>query len=136
MLEELNQLVFEANLGLQQNGIVILTWGNVSAIDREQGLVVIKPSGVDYAAMQPTDMVVTDLDGNMVEGKLNPSTDLPTHLELYKAFEAIGGVAHTHSPHATAFAQAGRDIPFLGTTHADHFYGPVPFTLPRTTDHV
>lgn len=136
MLEELKQLVFEANLGLQQNGIVILTWGNVSAIDRQKGLVVIKPSGVDYAAMRPDDMVVTDLDGNVAEGKLNPSTDLPTHLELYKAFEAIGGVAHTHSPHATAFAQAGRDIPFWGTTHADHFYGSVPCTRPLTSAEV
>lgn len=114
--------------------MVIFTWGNVSAVDRERGLVAIKPSGVDYAVMKPEDIVIVDREGNRVEGAYNPSTDLPTHLELYKAFPHIGGVAHTHSASATAWAQAGRDIPCYGTTHADYFYGPVPCTRMLTQE--
>lgn len=126
MLEELKKRVYEQNLRLKENGLVILTWGNVSGIDREKGLVVIKPSGVSYSSMKESDMVVTDLEGNVVEGDLRPSSDLATHLELYKRFPKIGGVVHTHSTHAVAFAQAGRDLPPYGTTHADTFYGEVP----------
>lgn len=132
MLEELKKIVCEANLQLVEHKVVIFTWGNVSGIDREKGLVVIKPSGVDYSNMTPDDMVVTDLDGNVVEGHYKPSTDLPTHLELYKAYSDIGGVVHTHSINATAWAQAGRDIPFYGTTHADYFYGAIPCTRQLT----
>ena len=128
MLEELKQKVFEANLELPKHGLVIFTWGNVSGIDREKGLVVIKPSGVDYDKMTAEDMVVTDLDGKVVDGKLKPSSDLMTHLEFYKNFPNIGGVVHTHSINAVAWAQAGKDIPALGTTHADYFYGPIPCT--------
>lgn len=128
MLEQLKQRVFEQNLALVKHGLVILTWGNVSAIDRDTGWVVIKPSGVDYAAMKAEDMVVVDLDGNVVEGKYRPSSDTPTHLALYKAFNNIGGVVHTHSAYATAYAQAGRSITAYGTTHADAFYGDVPCT--------
>ena len=126
MLEELKKAVYEANMELPRRNLVTYTWGNVSGIDRAAGLFVIKPSGVDYEKLTPDGMVVMDLDGNRVEGTLNPSSDTPTHLELYKAFEKIGGIVHTHSPHATAWAQAGRDVPCYGTTHADYFYGPVP----------
>ena len=128
MLEELKEKVCKANLDLVKHGLVLFTWGNVSAIDRESGLVVIKPSGVSYDGMKPSDMVVVDLEGKVVEGDLNPSSDTPTHLVLYKAFPEIGGVVHTHSTFATAWAQAGRDIPVLGTTHADYFYNDIPCT--------
>ena len=128
MLEELRQKVWEQNLRLNDLGLVLFTWGNVSAIDRQSGLVVIKPSGVLYETMRPEDMVITDLDGNVVEGHLRPSSDLPTHLALYAADPEIGGVVHTHSPWAVAFAQAGKDLEPLGTTHADYFHGPVPCT--------
>jgi len=128
MLEELKSEVCAANLALKREGLVILTWGNVSAIDRSRGLVVVKPSGVPYERMTPADMVVVDLDGNLVEGSLRPSSDLPTHLALYLAVAEIGGVVHTHSTHATAWAQACRPIPNLGTTHSDHFHGSVPVT--------
>lgn len=132
MLEKLKEEVYKANLDLVRHHVVIFTWGNVSAVDRESGLVVIKPSGVDYASMKTEDMVVVDMDGKKIEGELNPSTDLPTHLELYRAFHRIGGVVHTHSVNAAAWAQAGRDIPCYGTTHADYFYGPVPCTRALT----
>ena len=128
MLEELKNKVLEANLDLVRQGLVIYTWGNVSGIDRATGLDVIKPSGVSYDDMKASDMVVVDLDGKVVDGDLNPSSDTPTHLVLYRAFHEIGGVVHTHSTFATAWAQAGRDIEPLGTTHADYFYGPVPCT--------
>jgi L-ribulose-5-phosphate 4-epimerase len=128
MLEELKKIVCEANLELPKYGLVTFTWGNVSAIDRETGLVVIKPSGVDYDGMQPEDMVVVDLDGKVVEGKYKPSSDTPTHVALYKAFPALGGIVHTHSRWATTFAQAKMDIPALGTTHGDYFYGSIPCT--------
>ncbi|NLM84183.1 MAG: L-ribulose-5-phosphate 4-epimerase [Clostridiales bacterium] len=136
MLEELKERVYRANLELVRLGLVIFTWGNVSAIDRESGLVVIKPSGVEYDEMKPEDMVVTDLDGNVVDGKLRPSSDTPTHLELYKAFPNIGGVVHTHSRYATAFAQAGRSLPAYGTTHADYFLGDVPCTRAMTEEEI
>ena len=126
MLEELKKKVYEANILLPKYGLVTFTWGNVSAIDRESGLFVIKPSGVDYETMAPDDMVVMDLNGNKVEGKLNPSSDTPTHVEIYKAFKEVGGVVHTHSSYATSWAQAGRSIPCYGTTHADYFYGEIP----------
>ena len=126
MLEELKQKVYEANMDLPRYGLVTFTWGNVSAIDREKGLFVIKPSGVEYDRLQPEDMVVMDLEGNKVEGKYNPSSDTATHLELYKAFPEIGGVVHTHSSYATSWAQAGRGISCYGTTHADYIYGGVP----------
>lgn len=126
MLEELKQLVYEANMDLPKYGLVTFTWGNVSAIDREKGLFVIKPSGVEYDKLTPEDMVVMDMDGNKVEGRYNPSSDTATHLELYKAFPEIGGVVHTHSSYATSWAQAGRSIPCYGTTHADYIYGEVP----------
>ena len=126
MLEALKETVCEATLELSRRGVVLYTWGNVSGIDRARGLVVIKPSGVPYQGMQPSDMVVVDLEGRIVEGTLRPSSDTPTHLELYKAFPEIGGVVHTHSTHAVVFAQAGMEIPPLGTTHADYIYGPVP----------
>ena len=133
MLEELKQKVYQANLDLVKHGLVIFTWGNVSGIDREKGLVVIKPSGVSYDEMKASDMVVVDLKtGKVVEGDLNPSSDTPTHLVLYRAFPEIGGVVHTHSTYATAWAQAGRDIEPLGTTHADYFHGPVPCTPDMT----
>ena len=128
MLEKLKNDVFNANLELVENGLVIHTWGNVSGRDRESGLIVIKPSGVRYSLMTPGDMVVIDLEGIVVEGKFKPSTDAPTHLLLYKAFISVGGVVHTHSSFATSWAQAGRAIPPFGTTHADHFYGEVPCT--------
>lgn len=126
MLQELKRQVYEANMLLPKYGLVTFTWGNVSAIDRESGLFVIKPSGVEYESMKPEDMVVMDLNGNRVEGKLRPSSDTPTHLELYKAFPEIGGIVHTHSSYATSWAQAGRSIPCYGTTHADCIYGEVP----------
>ena len=128
MLEALKEKVCKANLDLVKHGLVLFTWGNVSAIDRESGLVVIKPSGVSYDNMKPADMVVVDLDGKVVEGDLRPSSDTPTHVELYKAFPNIGGVVHTHSTYATAWAQAGRDIPNIGTTHADYFHDDIPST--------
>ena len=133
MLEQLKKDVCAANLELAARGVVIYTWGNVSGIDREKGLVVIKPSGVDYDGMEPEDMVVVDLmTGKTVEGKWNPSSDTKTHLELYRRYPAIGGITHTHSVNAVAFAQAGMDIPALGTTHADYFYGAVPCTRSLT----
>ncbi|MBP5606762.1 MAG: L-ribulose-5-phosphate 4-epimerase [Lachnospiraceae bacterium] len=137
MLEELKKEVYEANMLLPKYKLVTFTWGNVSGIDREKGLVVIKPSGVDYEIMKPEDMVVLDLkSGEKVEGKMNPSSDTPTHLELYRAFENIGGVVHTHSPYATSWAQAGRDIPCYGTTHADYFYGAIPCLRVLTKDEI
>lgn len=136
MLEDIKQKVLEANLLLPKYGLVVFTWGNVSGIDRENGLVVIKPSGVDYDIMKAEDMVVTDLDGNVVEGKLKPSSDLATHLEFYKHFKDIGGVVHTHSVNAVAWAQAGKDIPALGTTHGDYFYGQIPCTRLMTDDEI
>ena len=136
MLEKLKQTVWKENLRLKELGLVLFTWGNVSAIDRETGLVVIKPSGIPYETMQPEDMVVTDLEGNVVEGTLRPSSDLPTHLALYAADPDIGGVVHTHSPWAVAFAQAGRDLPPLGTTHADYFHGPVPCTRDMAAEEI
>ena len=132
MLEALKQIVFQANLNLVKHGLVIFTWGNVSAIDREKGLVVIKPSGVSYDDMKADDMVVVDLEGRVVEGKLKPSSDTATHLVLYQSFPNIGGVAHTHSTFATAWAQAGKDIPNIGTTHADYFKDDIPCTRPMT----
>ncbi len=132
MLKKLKKLVCEANLLLPEYGLVTFTWGNVSAIDRERGLVVIKPSGVPYEGMTPEDMVTVDLEGNIVEGKWKPSSDTPTHLEIYKAFPACGGIVHTHSRWATSFAQAGRDIAVLGTTQGDYFYGAIPCTRPMT----
>ncbi len=136
MLEKLKEEVFKANIDLVKLDMVVFTWGNVSAIDREKGLVVIKPSGVSYDDMKVSDMVVVDLDGNVVEGDLKPSSDTPTHLVLYKAFKNIGGVVHTHSRWATSWAQAGRSIPALGTTHADYFYGEIPCTRKLTSKEV
>lgn len=126
MLEELKIKVYEANMELPKRGLVTYTWGNVSGIDREKGLFVIKPSGVEYDELKPEDLVVMDLKGNQVEGDMNPSSDTKTHLVLYNKFPTIGGIVHTHSPYAVAWAQAGRDIPAYGTTHADYFYGPIP----------
>lgn len=137
MLEELKEKVCEANLELVRRGVVIYTWGNVSGIDRDSGLVVIKPSGVDYSGMTADDMVVVDLNtGETVEGRWRPSSDTKTHLELYRAFPGIGGVSHTHSVNAVAFAQAGMDIPALGTTHADYFYGDIPCTRELSAEEV
>ena len=136
MLETLKQQVLEANLLLPKYGLVTFTWGNVSAIDRETGLVVIKPSGVPYEDMTADDMVVVDLSGKVVEGKWRPSSDTPTHVELYKAFPSIGGVCHTHSSYATSWAQAGRGVPCYGTTHADYFYGDVPCLRCLTKDEI
>lgn len=132
MVEELKEKVFKANLDLVKHGLVIFTWGNVSAIDREKGLVVIKPSGVSYETMKASDMVVLDLQGNILEGTLKPSSDTPTHLVLYNAFPEIGGIVHTHSTYATSWAQAGRDIPNIGTTHADYFSDAIPCTRQMT----
>lgn len=126
MLEALKEQVYLANMELPKRHLVTYTWGNVSGIDREQGLFVIKPSGVDYDVLRPEDMVVMDLQGNKVEGKLNPSSDTKTHLVLYNAFPEVGGIVHTHSPYAVAWAQAGEDLPCYGTTHADYFYGSIP----------
>jgi len=128
MLADLKETVWKANLELAKSGLIILTFGNVSGIDRRKGIVAIKPSGVDYDAMKSDDIVLVDLEGNVVEGWLNPSSDTPTHVEIYKAFPQVGGVAHAHSPYATMFAQARREIPCFGTTHADAFHGPVPVT--------
>ncbi|MDO5001630.1 MAG: L-ribulose-5-phosphate 4-epimerase [Eubacteriales bacterium] len=136
MLEKLKQEVLEANLLLPEYGLVTFTWGNVSGIDRESGLVVIKPSGVPYKGMSVEDMVVVDLDGNRVEGKWKPSSDTPTHVELYKAFPECGGIVHTHSRWATTFAQAGLDIPAMGTTQADYFYGDIPCTRMLTPEEI
>ena len=132
MLDELKQQVLEANLLLPKYGLVTFTWGNVSGIDRESGLVVIKPSGVPYDGMTVEDMVIVDLDGKVVEGKWKPSSDTPTHVVLYKAFPQCGGIVHTHSRWATTFAQAGMEIPAMGTTQADYFYGAIPCTRPMT----
>ena len=136
MLEELKQRVYEANMQLPKHGLVTFTWGNVSEIDRESGIFAIKPSGVDYEKLTPEDMVLMDLDGNKVEGKYNPSSDTPTHLELYKAFPKIGGIVHTHSPWATSWAQAGRGIPCYGTTHADYMYGEIPCVRNLTKEEI
>lgn len=130
LLEELRKEVLEANLELVRKGLVLYTFGNASGFARREGLIVIKPSGVPYESIEPADLVISDLQGNIVEGKLRPSSDLPTHLVLYRAFPELGGVAHTHSEYATAWAQAGRAIPCFGTTHADYFHGPVPITEP------
>ena len=135
MLEELKEKVFKANLDLVKHNLVIFTWGNVSGIDRENGLVVIKPSGVEYDVMKASDMVVVDLmTGKVVDGELNPSSDTPTHLVLYRAFPEIGGIVHTHSTYATAWAQTGLDIPNIGTTHADYFHDSIPCTNDMTED--
>lgn len=136
MLKELKREVYEANMLLPKHKLVTFTWGNVSGIDRDKGLFVIKPSGVPYKELSPDDMVVMDLDGSKVEGKLNPSSDTPTHMELYKRFESVGGIVHTHSRWATIWAQAGRDIPPYGTTHADYIYGEVPCTRSLTEEEV
>ena len=136
MFEKLKEEVWKANLDLVKYGLVIFTWGNVSGIDRKQGMVVIKPSGVSYDAMTPSDMVVLDLYGKVVEGKLKPSSDAPTHLVLYRQFLNIGGIVHTHSEWATSWAQAGRGIPAVGTTHADYFYGEVPCTRKMTKEEI
>ncbi len=132
MLEGLKKEVYDANMELVHKGMVIYTWGNVSGIDRENGLVVIKPSGVDYASMKPEDMVVVDLDGNVIEGHYKPSSDTPTHLVLYKQFSDMGGVVHTHSTWSVTFAQAGMSVPAFGTTHADYFFGDIPCTRELT----
>ncbi|MET3558878.1 L-ribulose-5-phosphate 4-epimerase [Streptococcus rupicaprae] len=126
MLEALKEAVFQANLELPKRDLIKYTWGNVSAVDRESGLFVIKPSGVDYDIMTADDMVVCDFDGNVIEGKLRPSSDMPTHAVLYKTYDSIGGIVHTHSPWAASWAQSGQDVPAMGTTHADTFYGTVP----------
>ena len=136
MLEELKQKVYEANMELPRRGLITYTWGNVSGIDREKGLFVIKPSGVDYDVLKPSDMVVMDLEGNKVEGEMNPSSDTATHVELYNGFKEIGGIVHTHSPHATAWAQAGRALPCYGTTHADYFYGEIPCARNLTAEEI
>ena len=136
MLEELKQQVYEANMKLPAYGLVTFTWGNVSGIDRDKGLFVIKPSGVEYDKLKPEDMVVMNLLGEKVEGKYHPSSDTPTHLELYKAFEEIGGIVHTHSSYATSWAQAGRSIPCYGTTHADYIYGEIPCARSLSRDEI
>ena len=136
MLEELKKKVYEANMELPARGLVTYTWGNVSGIDREKGLFVIKPSGVEYEELKPEDLVVMDLQGNKVEGDLNPSSDTKTHLVLYNAFPEVGGIVHTHSTFAVAWAQAGRDVEAYGTTHADYFYGPVPCARNLTTEEI
>ncbi len=136
MLSELKNKVYEANLELVKHGLVIFTWGNVSGIDRSKGLAVIKPSGISYEKMKVKDMVVVNLDGQIVEGNLKPSSDTPTHLVLYRKFEHIGGVAHTHSEWATSWAQAGMGIPAIGTTHADYFYGEIPCTRKMTDNEI
>lgn len=132
MFEELKREAYESNVALPRHGLINLTFGNASAIDRSKGVFAIKPSGVDYAVLRPDDMVVVDLEGNKVDGRLNPSSDTPTHRKLFLAFPGVGGVVHTHSSHATAFAQAGRSIPIFGTTHADYFNGEVPVTRKMT----
>lgn len=136
MLEQLKREVYKANMALPRSGLVLFTWGNVSGIDRTRGLVVIKPSGVPYETLQPEQMVVTDLDGTVIEGQLRPSSDLETHLELYRSFPTIGGITHTHSLYATSFAQARLEILPLGTTHGDYFDGAVPCTRPMTPEEI
>ena len=136
MLEELKKRVFEQNISLVKHGLVVLTWGNVSAKDEETGLVVIKPSGVPYNTMKVEDMVVVDIEGNVIEGRYRPSSDLPTHLYLYKQYTTLGGIVHTHSTYATAFAQSGREITAYGTTHADAFYGNVPCARELTDEEI
>ena len=136
MLEQLKEAVLRANLELPKKNLVTYTWGNVSGIDREKGLVVIKPSGVPYEELKAEDMVVLDLEGNKVEGDMRPSSDTPTHIALYKAYPELGGIVHTHSRYATIWAQAGKSIPPLGTTHADYFYGPIPCTRPLTQEEI
>lgn len=136
MFAELRREAYEANLALQRNGLINLTFGNASAVDRRRGVFAIKPSGVSYDAMKPEDIVIVDLEGNRIDGALNPSSDTPTHRHLYLAFPGIGGVVHTHSSHATAFAQAGRPIPIFGTTHADYFNGDVPVTRKMTKEEI
>lgn len=136
MLEQLKQQVYEANMELPRRGLITYTWGNVSGIDRESGYFVIKPSGVNYDVLSPDDMVVMDLNGNKIEGRYKPSSDTPTHAELYRKYGDIGGVVHTHSPEAVAWAQAGRDIPLYGTTHADYFFGPIPCTRSLTPEEI
>lgn len=136
MLEELKKRVFEQNIALVKHGLVVLTWGNVSAKDEETGYVVIKPSGVPYDVMKSEDMVIVDIEGNVIEGRYRPSSDLPTHLYLYKQYPTLGGIVHTHSTYATAFAQSGREITAYGTTHADAFYGNVPCTRELTVDEI
>ena len=136
MLEKLKEEVYKANMDLPKYGLVTFTWGNVSGIDRESGYFVIKPSGVDYDALSPDDMVVMDLEGNKIEGRYKPSSDTATHIELYKKYEEIGGIVHTHSPEAVAWAQAGRDIPLYGTTHADYFFGPIPCARNLTPEEI
>ena len=136
MLEALKEQVLKANLQLVEHRLVTFTWGNVSGIDRDKGLVVIKPSGVKYSELRAEDLVVLNLDGEVVEGKLKPSSDTPTHLYLYKEFQTIGGIVHTHSPWATSWAQSGRDIPSLGTTHADYYHGDIPCTREMRADEI
>ena len=136
MLEKLKEQVLQANLDLVEQGLVIFTWGNVSGIDREKGMVVIKPSGISYKKMKPKDLVVMNLYGQVIEGNMKPSSDTPTHLVLYRQFENIGGVVHTHSEWATSWAQAGMGIPAVGTTHADYFYGEIPCTRKMTKQEI
>jgi len=136
MLKDLRDAVYEANMDLPKRGLVVYTWGNVSGVDRDKGLIVIKPSGVEYDELKPEDLVIVDFDNKIVEGKMNPSSDTKTHVELYKSFPTVGGIVHTHSPHAVGWAQAGRDIPCYGTTHADYFYGSVACTRNLTKEEV
>jgi L-ribulose-5-phosphate 4-epimerase len=136
MLEELKQRVYQANMDLVKNGLVLFTWGNASGMDKDAGLFVIKPSGVSYDVLRPEDMVVVDLKGDVVEGKYRPSSDTATHLEIYKHFPSVGGIVHTHSTYATSWAQAGRSIPCYGTTQADYFYGDIPCTRSMTVDEI
>ncbi|HLQ98445.1 MAG TPA: L-ribulose-5-phosphate 4-epimerase AraD, partial [Candidatus Dormibacteraeota bacterium] len=136
MLTELKKKVYKANMFLPEYNLITFTWGNVSGIDREKGLIVIKPSGVEYDELTPENMVVVNFDGEVVEGDLNPSSDTATHIELYKAFPDIGGIVHTHSPWAVSFAQAGLDIPAAGTTHGDYFYGSIPVTREMKKDEI
>ena len=136
MLEQLKKEVYEANMELPRRGLITYTWGNVSGRDAETGYFVIKPSGVDYDKLTPEDMVVVDLEGTVVEGKYRPSSDTPTHIELYKKYPEIGGIVHTHSPEATSWAQAGRSIPLYGTTHADYFFGPIPCARSLTKEEI
>ena len=136
MLEQLKKEVYEANMELPRRGLITYTWGNVSGRDKETGYFVIKPSGVDYDKLTPDDMVVVDLTGKVIEGKYRPSSDTPTHIELYKKYPEIGGIVHTHSPEATSWAQAGRSIPLYGTTHADYFYGPIPCARSLTKEEI
>ncbi|WP_274648927.1 L-ribulose-5-phosphate 4-epimerase [Paenibacillus humicola] len=136
MLEALKEAVWEANMDLPKYGLVTFTWGNVSGVDRERGLMAIKPSGVPYEELRPEHIVIVDLEGTVVEGSLRPSSDTPTHAALYRAFDGIGGIVHTHSPWATSWAQAGRGIPALGTTHGDYFYGEIPCTRPMTEQEI